>query len=37
MTYVISALASTTYVEPASTASKLILYYQLCEELKTPL
>ena len=37
MTYVISALSSATYVEPASTASRLILYPQLFEELKTVL
>ena len=35
MTYVISALSSATYVEPASTASRHILYPQLFEELKT--
>ena len=35
MTYVTSALSSDTYVEPASTAIKLILYPQLFEELKT--
>ena len=35
MTYVLSALSSATYVEPASTASRLILYPQLFEELKT--
>jgi len=34
MTYVISALSSDTYVEPLTTASKLILYPQLFEELK---
>ena len=35
MNYVISALSSDTCVESASTASKLILYPQLFEELKT--
>jgi len=34
MTYVISALSSDTYVEQLATASKLILYPQLFEELK---
>ena len=35
MTYVISALSSTTYVEPPANASNLILYPRLFEELKT--
>ena len=35
MTYVISALSSDTYVEPAANASNLILYPRLFEELKT--
>ena len=35
MTYVISALSSSTYIEPSPTASKQILYPQLFEELKT--
>jgi len=35
ITYVIYALSSDTYVEPPATASKLILYPQLSEELKT--
>ena len=35
MTYVISALSSGSYVEPPTTVSKLILYPQLFEELKT--
>ena len=35
MTYVISALSSHTYVEPAANASNLILYPRLFEELKT--
>jgi len=34
VTYVISALSSDTYVETLATASKLILYPQLFEELK---
>ena len=35
MTYVISALSSDTYVEPANNASNLILYPRLFEEIKT--
>ena len=35
MTYVISALSSDTYIKPLATASKLIPYPQLYEELKT--
>jgi hypothetical protein len=35
MTYVISALSSDTYVEPAANASNFILYPLLFEELKT--
>jgi len=35
MTYVISAMSSDTYVEPAANASNLILYTRLFEELKT--
>jgi len=35
MTYVTSALTSSTYIEPPPTASKQILYEQLFEELKT--
>jgi len=35
MTYVILAIGSNTYVEPAIDASKNILYYQLFEELKS--
>jgi len=35
MTYAISALASTNYIEPQPTYSKNILYTQLYEELKT--
>ena len=35
MPYVISALRSDIYVEPTSTANKLILHPQLFEELKT--
>jgi hypothetical protein len=35
MTYVMSALSSDTYVEPAANASNLILYPCLFEELKT--
>jgi hypothetical protein len=35
MTYVISALSSDTYVEPAANASNLILYPCLFLELKT--
>jgi hypothetical protein len=35
MTYVISALSSDTYVEPAANASNLILFPRLFEELKT--
>jgi hypothetical protein len=34
MTYVISALSSTTYVDPAANATNLILYLRLFEELK---
>jgi len=34
MTYVISALSSTTYVEPAANASNVILYPRLFEEFK---
>jgi len=34
MTNVISALSSDTYVEPPATASKLILFPQIFEELK---
>jgi hypothetical protein len=34
MTYVMSALYSTTYVELSPTANKAVLYYQLFEELK---
>jgi len=35
ITYMISALNSSTYIEPSPTASKHILYPQLFEELKT--
>jgi hypothetical protein len=35
MTYITSALYSTSYVEPSPTANKFILYYQLFEELKS--
>ena len=35
MKYVIGALSSNTYFQPSRTASKLILYPQLFEELKT--
>jgi len=35
MHFVISALSSDTYVEMSATASKLILYSQIFEELKT--
>jgi hypothetical protein len=35
MTYVSSALHSTTYVEPSPNADKAILYYQLFEEVKS--
>jgi hypothetical protein len=35
MTYVSSALQSSTYVEPSPTANKSILYYQMFEELKS--
>jgi len=35
MTYVISALSSDTYVEPAANASNVILYPRLFEEIKT--
>ena len=35
MNYVISALSSDTYVEPAANSSNLILYSRLFEELKT--
>jgi len=33
--YVLSAIGSTSYVEPPFNASKNILYYQLFEEIKT--
>jgi hypothetical protein len=33
MTYITSALYSTSYVEPSPTANKVILYYKLYEEL----
>ena len=35
MTYVISALSSDTYVEPAANATNVILYPRLFDELKT--
>jgi hypothetical protein len=35
MTYVILAMGSNTYVEPAFDASKNILYYHLFEELES--
>ena len=35
MTYAMSAMASTEYIEPLPTYSKNILYPQLFEELKT--
>ena len=35
MNYVISALSSDTYIEPTASASNLILYPRLFEELKT--
>jgi len=35
MTYAMSAMASTEYIEPLPTYSKDILYPQLYEELKT--
>ena len=35
MTYVISALSSTTYVEPSANASTVLLYPRLFEQLKT--
>ena len=35
MKYVLSALSSTTYIDPPPNANKNILYYQLFEELKT--
>jgi len=35
MTYVISALNSTTFVAPPLSANKNILYFQLFEEVKT--
>ena len=35
MAYVISALTSDTYVQPTATASTLILYPQLFEDLET--
>ena len=34
--YVIAAMASDIYVEPAPTASRSIIYRQLFEELKSP-
>jgi hypothetical protein len=36
-TYIISALGTVTYVEPAPTANNSILYYQLHEEINQPL
>ena len=33
--YVLSAVGSSSYVEPPSNASKNILYYQMFEEIKT--
>jgi len=35
MNYVLSTINSTTYVAPAPTANRNILYYQLFEEIKT--
>jgi len=35
MTYVISALSSDTYVEPAANAGSVILYPHRFEEIKT--
>ena len=35
MTYVMSALSSDTYVEPAANASNLIFFPRLFQELKT--
>ena len=35
ITYVISALNSSTYVAPPLSANKNILYFQLFEEIKT--
>ena len=37
MYYVLSAISSTTFVEPLPNANKNILYYQLFEEMKTVL
>jgi hypothetical protein len=37
LAYVTAALSSTTYIDPTADASKLILYPQLYEELKTVL
>ena len=34
MNYVLSAISSTTYIDPPSNASKHILYHQLFEEMK---
>ena len=33
--YVLTAIGSTSYVEPPTNASKNILYYQLFQEIKT--
>ena len=33
--YVLTAIGSTSYVEPPTNASKTILYFQLFEEIKT--
>ena len=35
MNYVLSAISSTTYIDPPANENKNILYYQLFEELKT--
>ena len=33
--YVLTAIGSTSYVEPPTDANKTILYFQLFEEIKT--
>jgi hypothetical protein len=36
-TYIISALRTTTYLDPAPNANNSIVYYELYEEIKEPL
>jgi hypothetical protein len=37
MNYELAAIHSTSYVEPPSAASRNVIYYQLYQEMKTPL